>query len=283
MLGGIYIAFRCALAPRAMVVGSSQEERAIKAGVSAQEGWKTTSHLGDTCGLCPSCSKYLLFISTAALLLPKTPRAVGTVWVPLVHEKPSLQPLLPWAPATLPSAVASWCSSSLLLLSPETASLTPPRYPQPCLCLSLRLYLAPAQPGLGESHTSQRQCHGATAPGSPGKMRWVPGPSGTGGVFLPPPLSSLSLSWWSPKCPTTAGSLGWSNKPKAKAHMICVAVTGVSLLGSEAPRQPVLATRSPLFLNVLPRHWRNTLVAPEFCHQSSVELLFPRPLGSFPN
>lgn len=99
---GIYIAFCCTLGPCTMAVGSSKEERAIKAEVSAQEGLKTTSHLGDICGLCPSCCKYLLFISTAALFLAETPRAVGTAQVMPVHEKPSLQPLLPWAHTTLP-------------------------------------------------------------------------------------------------------------------------------------------------------------------------------------
>lgn len=84
-------------------------------------------------------------------------------------------------------------------------------------------------------------------------------------------------------CPATAGSLGWSNKPKAKVHMISVAVTGIFPLRSGGPLQPILATRSLLFLNVLPRCWRNALVAPELCHQSSAELLLARPLGSFLN
>jgi len=140
---GIYIAFRCALAPRAVDVGSSKEERGVKVDVSAQEGWKMTSRLDDICELCPSCSKYLLFVSTAALLPSEMPYAVGIVRVMLVHEKPSLQPLSPWACTALPSAVAPRCSSLPLLLIPETASLTW-QYPQPWLCLSLKLY--PAAP-----------------------------------------------------------------------------------------------------------------------------------------
>lgn len=148
MMCGIYIAFRCTLAPCATVVGSSKEERVVKADVSAQEGWKMTLYLGDTCGLCPSCSKYLPFISIAALLLAETPCAVGTTWVMPIHEKPLLQPLLPWACTTLPTAVVLWCSSSLLLLCLETALLTC-RYPHPWLCLSLKLYLSapPARRG----------------------------------------------------------------------------------------------------------------------------------------
>lgn len=54
---GIYIAFHWALAPCATAVGSSKEERAIKADVSAQEGQEEPSSLGDTfntlTALCP--------------------------------------------------------------------------------------------------------------------------------------------------------------------------------------------------------------------------------------
>lgn len=77
--------------------------------------------------------------------------------------------------------------------------------------------------------------------------------------------------------------LGMEQQTKRKARTICMAATGFSLLRSEALLQPVLATRPPLFLNVLPRRWRNTLVVPELCHQSSAELLLTRPLSGFPN
>jgi len=72
-------------------------------------------------------------------------------------------------------------------------------------------------------------------------------------------------------------------KLKAKVHLICITVTGVSLWRSEASLQPILATRSPLFLNILPRHWRNAFVASELCHQSSAELVLARALSGFPN
>ena len=116
MICGIYIAFCCALSLWAAVIGSSKEERGIKGDVSDQERWKVISRLGGTCGLCPSCSKYLLFISTAALLHAGMAHAIGVM---LVHEKPSLHPLLPWAHTTLPSVVTSLYSSLHLLHSPE--------------------------------------------------------------------------------------------------------------------------------------------------------------------
>lgn len=116
---GIYIAFPCALAPWTMVIGSSKEERAIKADVCAQKWWKMISHLGDTCALCPSCSKYLLFICCPAFCW-SAPCCWG-------HEN------LGWAPScpglTPPSPV--WLQSSALLSSPPQPrhSITDPPVP----------------------------------------------------------------------------------------------------------------------------------------------------------
>lgn len=172
VLCSIYMAFPCALAPWAVIIGSSKEGRAIKADVSAQKGWKMISHLGDTCGLCPSCSEYLLFISTAALPLAGVAHAVG------VRKNPRCTPSC--LGHTPPCPV--WLQSSGLLPSLETRdSITDPPVP---LVLALPLLeivsSCPSSKALGQSHALQWQCHGVAAPGSPGKLRWAPSPSSTG-------------------------------------------------------------------------------------------------------
>lgn len=187
----IYMAFPCALAPWAVIIGCSKEGRAIKADVSAQKGWKMISHLGDTCGLCPSCSKYLLFISTAALPLAGVAHAVG------VRKNPRCTPSC--LGHTPPCPV--WLQSSALLpsLQPRDSITDPPVPPVLALPLLEIVSSCPSSKALGQSHALAMAMSWSGSPRQPWEAEmgpkslqpWVTSPSQS-------LLSSLSLSLWFP-------------------------------------------------------------------------------------